>query len=87
MSKSDETRLRAHGVLVKAEETLAKLKKEQLSKQNKENATIAGTKWKKVHVALARLALAEKCIKPTQANIADELGVDIKTLRKIIKEE
>ena len=87
MTNSDGIQLRAYKALKQAEKTLSELKKEQLSKQNTENATIAGTKWKKVHVALARLALAEKCIKPTQANIAAELGVDIKTLRKIIKEE
>ena len=86
MSKSDEIRLRAYSALAKAEDTLAKLKKEQVSKRNKENATLAGVRVNRAHVALARLELAEKCIKPTQANIADRLGVDIKTLRKIIKE-
>lgn len=86
MSKSDEIRLRAYGALAKAEQALVKLKKDQVSKKNKENATVAGSKVNLVHVALARIELAEKGIKPTQANIAAKVGIDIKTLRKIIKE-
>lgn len=83
MTNSAEIRLRAFKALAGAEKTLSKI---EVSKRNKENATVAGTKVNLVHVALARIELAEKGIKPTQANIAAKVGIDIKTLRKIIKE-
>jgi hypothetical protein len=87
MTKSTEIRLRAYKALAQAEQTLADLKKDRVSKRNKENATVAGSKVNLVHVALAKIELVEKGIKPTQANIAAKVGVDIKTLRKIIKEK
>ena len=83
---NDKAILRAYKALAAADKELADTKKRKVSARNKLNATIANTKVKKIDVAMAHLELAERGIKQTQANVANRLGVDIKTLRKIIKE-